>query len=170
VQFLPVESAEEARQETVRIINVPPNPEITTRTERATLRNLKNNSEITILPADKGNATVILNTTDYKQKINTLLEDSSYSRLTKDPTESTERKATKLLKKSTLSEEICIQLSPSGSRPPRLYGLPKIHKEGVPQRPIVSNTGAPTFQLSKHLAGLLRPLTGKTTHHVTNSA
>src|SRR5215469_1292483 len=171
VQSLPVESAEEARQETVRIIKSPSKPrDNLTRTERAALRNLKNNTELTILPADKGNATVILNSTDYKQKINTLLEDSAYRRLTKDPTESTERKTTRLLKKSTLSEDICKQLSPSGSRPPRLYGLPKIHKEGVPLRPIVSNIGAPTYQLSKHLAGLLSPLTGKSTHHVKNSA
>jgi len=48
---------------------VPPNQDNLTRTERATLRNVKNNSQLTILPADKGNATVILNTTDYKQKI-----------------------------------------------------------------------------------------------------
>ena len=47
--------------------------------------------------------------------------------------------------------------------------LPKIHKEGVPLRPIVSNIGAPTYQLSKHLAGLLGQLTGKSIHHVKNS-
>ena len=55
------------------------------------------------------------------------------------------------------------------SRPPRLYGLPKIHKEGFPLRPIVSNIGAPTYQLSKYLAGILRQLTGNSTHHVKNS-
>jgi hypothetical protein len=51
-----------------------------------------------------------------------------------------------------------------------MYGLPKMHKEGVPLRPIiVSNIGAPTYQLSKHLSGLLNQLTGKTAHHVKNS-
>ena len=91
VQPLPVESAEEVRQETIRIIKSASKPKNNlTRTERAALKNLKNNSELTILPADKGNATVILSTTDYKQKIHTLLEDPAYRRLTKDPTESTE--------------------------------------------------------------------------------
>ena len=47
--------------------------------------------------------------------------------------------------------------------------MPKIHKEGVPLRPIVSNIGAPTYQLSKHLAALLGQLTGNSTHHVKNS-
>ena len=33
----------------------------------------------------------------------------------------------------------------------------------------MSNTGAPTYQLSKHLSGLLSQHTGKTAHHVKNS-
>jgi uncharacterized protein YaaW (UPF0174 family) len=87
---------------------------------------------------------------DYKLKIASLLEDSAYKKLDKDPTDSIERKTTKLLKKSSLPEDLCKQLQPSGSRAPRLYGLPKIHKEGVPLRLIVSNIGAPTYQLAKH--------------------
>jgi hypothetical protein len=68
----------EARHETVRIIKSASKPKDNlTRTERAALRTLKNNTDLTILPADKGNATVIFNTTDYKQKITSLLEDSS---------------------------------------------------------------------------------------------
>jgi hypothetical protein len=150
VQLLPVEMAEEASQETVRIIKSSSRPRNNiTRAEREALRNLKNNTDLTILPADKGNATVILNTADYKQKITSILEDPSYRRLTRDPSDLTEQKTALLLKKSTLTEDICKQLHPSGSRPPRLYGLPKIHKEGVPLRPIVSNICAPTYQLSK---------------------
>jgi len=89
--------------------------------------------------------------------------------MAKDPTDAIERKTTLLLKKSTLTEETRRQLCPAGSRPPRMYGLPKIHKEGIPLRPIVSNIGAPTYQLAKHLSGLLRQLTGKSAHHVKNS-
>ena len=151
VQSLPVEMVEEAREETVRIIKSSSRPrDNLTRTERAALKTLKENNNLTILPADKGNATVILNTTDYKQKITSLLEDPSYRKLARDPMDSMERKTTLLLKKSSLTEETCKQLHPAGSRPPRLYGLPKIHNEGVPLRPIVSNIGAPTYQLAKH--------------------
>jgi hypothetical protein len=49
-----------------------------------------------------------------------------------------ERKTVLLLKKSPNAEEVCQQLRPQGSRPPRLYGLPKIHKPDVPSRPIVT--------------------------------
>jgi len=120
-----------------------------TRAEREALNTLKKITDLTILPADKDNATVILNTADYKQKITSLLEDPSYRRVARDPTDSTEWKTTLLFKKSTLTEDTCKQLHPAGSRPPRLYGLPKIHKERVPLRPIVSNIGTPTYQLSK---------------------
>ena len=67
---LPVEMAEEARQETVRIIkNSSRSGDNLRTTERAALKTLKDNVYLTILPADKGNATVVLNTSDYKQKI-----------------------------------------------------------------------------------------------------
>jgi len=75
---------------------------------------------------------VVLNTSDYKQKVSSLLEDPAYRKLVKDPTDAIERKTTLLLKKSSLTEETRRQLCPAGSRPPRMYGLPKIHKEGIP--------------------------------------
>ena len=142
---LSVEKAEEARQETVRILKNSSRPTDNLKiSERAAKKTLKDNANLTILPADKGNATVVLNTSDYKQKISSLLQDPAYRKLTKDPTDSIKRKTTALLKKSSLTEEARQQLGPAGSRPPRLYGLPKIHKEGIPLRPIVSNIDAPT--------------------------
>jgi len=170
VHSLPVEMAEGARQKTARIIKSSSRPRNNlTRAEREALGTLKKNTDLTILPADKGNCAVVLNTVDYTQKINSLLEDPSYRKLTRDPTDSTERKTTLLLKKSTLPEYICKQLRPAGSRPPRLYGFPKVHKEGVLLRSIVSNIGAPTYQLCKYLAGILSQLTGNSAHHAKNS-
>ena len=57
----------------------------------------------------------------------------------------------------------------ASSRSPRLYGLLKIHTERVPLRPTVRNIGAPTYQLSKYLAGLFSHLIKNSTHHVKNS-
>ena len=138
--------------------------------ERPALTALKDNTHLTVLPADKGNATVILNTTDYKQKITSLLEDPAYKKIHKDRTDSIERKTTKLLKKSSIPEDLRKQLQLSGSRAPRLYGLPKIHKEGVPLRPIFNNIGAHTYQLAKYITGFLNQLTGNSAHPVKNSA
>jgi hypothetical protein len=110
---------------------------------------------------------VILITVDYRQ-ITALLEDPS----TKDwpgipPSRQNEKPHYCL--KNPFTEDIYEQLCPVGSRSPTLYGIPKVHKEGVSLRPTVSNIGAPTYQLSKYLAGLLSQLIGNSAHHVKNS-
>jgi hypothetical protein len=88
VQSLPVDMAEETRQETVRIIKSSSRPtDNLTRAQSEALRTLQKNTDLTILQADKGYATAILNTVDYKQKITSLLEDPSQRRLARDPTE-----------------------------------------------------------------------------------
>jgi hypothetical protein len=89
--------------------------------------------------------------------------------LKKDPTESVERKTVLLLKKSSFSEEVSEQLRSQGSRHPSLYGLLKIHKQGVLLRPIVTTIGGPTYRLAKHLDGLLGSHIGSFPHHVRNS-
>jgi hypothetical protein len=55
------------------------------------------NTDITILRADKGNATVILNTIHYNQKIGALLQDRADRRLAKDRTGTVELKTSLLL-------------------------------------------------------------------------
>jgi hypothetical protein len=80
-----------------------------------------------------------------------------------------ERKIVLLLKNSSFSEKVSQQLRPQGSRPPRLYGLPKVHKQGVPLRPIVNTIGAPHYSLAKHLVGLLGSHIVSSPHHVKNS-
>jgi hypothetical protein len=60
IKTLPAETAEEARQETVRILRVSSTPrDNLTDAERKALRALRRNTDLTILPADKGNATVV---------------------------------------------------------------------------------------------------------------
>ena len=43
---------------------------------------------------------------------------------------------------------------------PYMYGLPKVHKENVPLRPIISTCNSPCYDLSKWLAKQLSPLLG----------
>ena len=39
---------------------------------------------------------------------------------------------------------------------PRFYGQSKIHKPGVPIRPIVSYSGSPLYNLNKYIANILK--------------
>ena len=43
----------------------------------AAIRNLKQDPSIVIVPADKGRATVVMNTAEYKEKVSALLKDGS---------------------------------------------------------------------------------------------
>ena len=49
------------------------------------------------------------------------------------------------------------------------YGLPKIHKPNTPLRPIVSSCGSVTYGLAKELAKILKPLVGKSPHHINST-
>ncbi|BHF62760.1 hypothetical protein SprV_0200574600 [Sparganum proliferum] len=52
----------------------------------------------------------------------------------------------------------------------RFYGLPKVHKDGAPLRPIVSLKGTPTYGLAMWLFRRLKFLTAKSDTTVSSSA
>ncbi|BHF84817.1 hypothetical protein SprV_0902796900 [Sparganum proliferum] len=58
-----------------------------------------------------------------------------------------------------INKSVRLAIKPVDAAAPRFYGLPKVHKAGVPLRPIVSLRGAPTFNLAKWMFRNLRPLT-----------
>ena len=58
------------------------------------------------------------------------------------------------------------KLYPTGANSPKFYGLPKVHKQGMPLRPIISSIEAVTYQSAKELSKTLKPLVGKSSHHV----
>lgn len=48
--------------------------------ERAALKVLKEEENILVLPADKGNATVVMDTAEYHEKMKDLLDDPVYKK------------------------------------------------------------------------------------------
>ncbi|XP_071439012.1 uncharacterized protein [Hetaerina americana] len=97
------------------------------------------------------------------------LDSSTYFQLKSDPTAKTERLTREKIKRSSIPMEDKWRLFPSAAKPPHLYGLPKVHKEGVPLRPIVSNIDAPTYKLAQYIARSLQPFAGRTDSSVKNS-
>ena len=63
-----------------------PKPNLS-RQELQALTDLKRNSDIMILPADKGRATVVLDKVEYDEKVRQMLSDEkTYEKLKRDPT------------------------------------------------------------------------------------
>jgi hypothetical protein len=52
--------------------------------KKLALHTLQGNAYLTVLPGDKGNMTVILNTSDYMEKVLALLDNPVYENLAKD--------------------------------------------------------------------------------------
>ena len=126
-----------------------------------------------ILPADKGCASVVLDMEIYHSKMSTLIKTGPFTLLKKDPTDRLSRKATEKLlqleRSGNLSETEYNNIRPKQKRPPRIYGVPKIHKANAPLRPMVSSVNTLAYNLSGHLAKILSPLTGNSNYTVKNS-
>ena len=68
-----------------------------------------------------------------------------------------------------MNDNLYKRLYPTGANAPKFYGLPKVHKENIPLRPIVSSVGSVSYETAKELSRILKPLVGKTEHHVKNA-
>ena len=126
------------------------------------LEHLRKNKDIVITKADKGNKVVVLNAVDYEQKLNELISDNStYEICNNNPLKIWQQSYNRNLK--TILKDLpnlFKKYQPFVPSPPYLYGLPKIHKDIVPLRPIVSTTGSVTYKLSKYIAAILKELNG----------
>ena len=141
----------------------PPEANIT-KEMRDTLKSLKEDASIMVLPVHKGRASVVMDTDTYRAKMSTLIENGPYQLLNKDPTDClTFKLSEKLLtlkRSGYLSDAVCNKIRPRHKQPPRINGLPKIHKADVPLRPIVSCANTFAYDLSAYLTNILSPLTG----------
>ena len=137
---------------------------------------LKNEKNVVIQKADKGNTIVILYKDSYLKPVETLLKDSSkFKNIPVAPykdsiillilkKESLWKYLLKKLKnKNAISDETYRKLEAVGSKPGTLYGSAKVHKpliNGLPPfRPILSAIGTSTYKLAKFLVPVLSDIT-----------
>ena len=172
---IPNDKAAELRARVVNVIKTtkPPKSNIT-KEERLALDKLKKDSNILIVPGDKGRATCVIDSTVYDEKANALLKDKNvYEELKKDPTQKHQAKLIKLLKElkelGAIDAKTYWKLYPTVCDVPKFYGLIKIHKTGAPLRPIISSIGSVTYELARFVSGIISPLIGTTEHHITNT-
>ena len=137
------------------------------------IRELKEDTSRMVLTADKGVSLVVMDTADYKKKAEDVLQQPTYQPIPTDPTTKYRKKLISMLKsiraEGGISKAVYKKLYPTGEGSPKFYGLPKIHKEGMPLRPIVSSIGAVTYSTSKVISRILKPLVGKSPYHIQNS-
>ena len=74
----------------------------------------------------------------------------------------------KIRRETGLEDSICKYMYPMGCTSPKFYWLSKIHKTNTPLIPTVSSRDWVTYGVAKVLAKILKPLVGKSPHHVTS--
>ena len=106
--------------------------------------------------------------------MNLLNDDNVYKKVDKgfaaSEAEKFNKKARKILSKTAKGKRL-ISFLEELPKTPRMRGLPKVHKPGIPMRPITSGVGSAPHRLAKHLAKPLSNLLGTISQaHLRNSS
>ncbi|OXA38612.1 hypothetical protein Fcan01_26646 [Folsomia candida] len=142
---------------------------------KTTIRKLKDDKNIIITKADKGNATVIMDKLEYETKMENLLQSGPYQEITNDTNykkniEDTYKDYLKTLhEKEKITTAQLHYLSPNLKSTPILYGNPKIHKLDTPLRPIIDYRDTTFFNLAMLLKKPLQTLSKDHKHSLKNS-
>ena len=139
-----------------------------------TLRHLSKDNTVKVCRMDKGVGVVIMNDSDYYDKLDCIINDNSRFRLLKYNinTESVKdcANAPWIQKAKSVSyycqnyieplvdDATYYRLLPTGSQPGKLYGMAKNHKPGCPMRPVLSAINTPEYNLARWLERQIKPL------------
>ena len=131
-----------------------------------TLRALANDKNIKVCKFDKGVGLVVLDSDNYYEKLDTIINDTSkftqieYNESSEHPIATEEKSVQNYLRryfKTSMDSQLYSKSYPSGSSPGKLYGMCKVHKENYPMRPVVSMIGTPQYGLAKVLDNWIKP-------------
>lgn len=133
-----------------------------TKTEVNVIKKLKDEESIIITKADKGNVVVVMDRETYNNKVEELLNTETYKSLGIDPTDDTRKSLAGIISslvdttnEKKLAEFLNKLRYGSNFSCPELFCLPKIHKENVPLRPVVSSCNSVTRELCVYLTNIL---------------
>ena len=131
---------------------------------------MRNNKELVITRPDKGKGVVLMKKSDYLEKMHVILDDKKkFKRIgearandhTARAETSLQNMLRKLHKNNEIDDDTYDLIRPVGTIRPRMYGVPKVHKDGKPLRPILSMVNSPQHATAQWIAKLLRPVAEK---------
>ena len=130
------------------------------------MKSLKDDNSIKICSFDKGNGIVIVNSNEYYAKLDEIVYDKSKFeevRVSPDMSHPIIRNETAIRNylrknvKGKISQNEFESMYPTGSQPGKMYGLCKVHKPGLPFRPVVSMLNTAEYKLAKFLDNIIKP-------------
>ncbi|UYV79890.1 hypothetical protein LAZ67_18000989 [Cordylochernes scorpioides] len=129
----------------------------------STINRLRKSRSIVIIKSDKGNQTVILDSAEYKKKMLEILTDEDTFKLIPEKEKILlikyfEKSLINMKNSSFITADQFTQFTSSLDKNAYIYGSPKIHKPGVPLRPIIAYHLSPAFPVAKFLVSILSPI------------
>jgi len=100
-----------------------------------------------VTQADKGKTVVIISSKDYADKVQSFLTTNNFNTLTRDPTNKFQKLINKTMQEcNSIIDKWQIKfLTQKKPSPPVLKAQLKLHKTGIPIRPVVNNRTAPAY-------------------------
>ena len=149
------------------------NPNLT-KGEIQSMNNLKEREDIIITKADKGGAVVIMNVDDYLKEAKRQLNDTEFYRkvdadLTDTHTDIVNDTIKKFVTEKLLDEHVAKALTVDDPKTAKFYMLPKVHKEGVPGRPITNAIGSPTSTIAEFVDFQLQPMVNQLRSYIKDT-
>ena len=133
-----------------------------TNDEIKALKELETRDDIAITKADKGGAVVIMDVDGYiKEAIRQLENEESYKKLPNDLTKVHADRVNKTIERfkneGLIKGKVANGLKSHEPKTLKFSLLPKIHKEGIPGRPVIDSVNCHSTQISKYVDYHLQP-------------
>lgn len=137
----------------------------TTRGHHKIITDLKKKGMALMRP-DKGNGTVVMKSTQYVERMEAILNDTTKFHEANSDIDWNDhngrRRVVQAVKQAVIAKQLpkeVLDTIPNGCTIPRLYGLAKVHKEGVPMRPVLSMINTAYHSTSRYVdERLLKPI------------
>ena len=168
----------------IQQLDIPPHTSNLSPSEITSIKNLRNNQDVIIKPADKGSATVIMDKDNYiAEGHRQLNNDNHYTKLRTPVYPETADKINDILwdlhvKNFISLQQLAYLKPPTIPRPRQMYLLPKIHKpienwkcsgNMPPGRPIISDCESESYAVSEYIDHYLQILASKHDSYVKDT-
>lgn len=144
-----------------------------TQKEKKSLKEIKCNPNIIVIPADKGGKIVIMDREQYINQIEEQLNNKEIYEIVKDPTNRIKSKirriASKLFKKNKITEAQKYHFNAIENLP-TVRGQPKIHKKEIPMRIITCTRSTIASNISQFAFNMIKQLRETIDHCLTNTS
>ena len=133
-----------------------------TKDELNALNELQKRGNLIITKADKGGAVVIMDVKDYIDEAKRQLDNENcYKKLTNDPTKMHAKCINNTIdqfkNEGIIQEKVAKGLKVDYPKTPKFSTFPKLHKEGIPGRPVIDSMNCHSMQISKYVDYHLQP-------------